>query len=106
VLDPKGIVRLAPIPAVDPDDLARVWALMSQHREPPTGVSVEVYARECHTEGTDPMAVPVRAMLAETLLRQGFTASAGFFRRVAMFPLPGGLQAFDYDVFAAKPNEE
>ncbi len=112
LLDFKSLSSGKPVPAVNADDMKRVWELISQTPRPegagPGSVSwdVRLIADKC-SQGADPLAVFFRIALLRPLLESGLFNEwrAGdrpydvVFQVLATFPLPEGIQAFRPEEF-------
>jgi hypothetical protein len=112
MLDPKSLMSGAPIPAVGASDMKRVWQLTAEAdrlASAPTdtvGLDMRVIAAQC-SEGADAVAVFVRVMLLQLLLRNGSLDECRdgdnpfdvVFQVLATFPLPDGIQSFRPDEF-------
>jgi hypothetical protein len=97
-----------PVPAVSPEDLKRVWAVLSA--EPAgTGFSLDVLATVCEPNA-DLLAVWFRAGLVWALLqrgalRSGSTVQNRVFEVVATFPRRNGPAEADLDALVAATEQ-
>ena len=105
MLDLKSMID-GNIPAVNPLDIQRFWAMQSQH---PGTICTKAILQVCESDSADPVAVGARTILLRTLLEQGvlenWRESDGLNKAVfdvaAAFPLPTGLQGLDPSEFIA-----
>jgi hypothetical protein len=108
MLDLKSIID-GNIPAVNPLDIQRLWALQSQHHGDSISYSTKAILQVCESASADPVAVGARTMLVGTLLAQGtlenWRETGGLNKAVfdvaAVFPLPTGLQGLNPSEFIA-----
>ena len=105
-----------PVPAVQVDDLKRVWSFLAeQDRDPhpagPSSVDIKLLVDLC-APNANVLAVSFRSMLITLLLHQGrldrWRDENGLLERVfevsANFPLPQGLENADVDALVAALN--
>ena len=99
----------APIPAVDPEDMQRVWPLFAFLDNQPqgtgaTGIDAKWLAQHC-SAGADITAICARVGLAKVLVvkglldkwRDGDTLRPHVFEVLAKCPLAPGAQGFDIE---------
>jgi hypothetical protein len=113
MLDFESLSSGKAVPAVDANDMKRVWELTSETPRPDgaargsVGWDVRLIASQC-SQGADPLAVFLRVALLRPLLESGLLDEWRdgerhydvVFQTLAMFPLPEGIQNVGADEFA------